>query len=121
MSSLFSFGKTALLTLRVSKTSTYSTLFVKGGNEVLCGFMALHNYKGPLAPGLNFVKNLLTYFYSLLISSSALHLIAERLASVTADTSFKVFGLTQLRIEPRFKWRKTSSGHLNYLVEHLLI
>ena len=26
------------------------------------------------------------------ISSSALHLIAERLASVIADTSFKVFG-----------------------------
>ena len=34
------------------------------------------------------------------ISSSALHLIAERLASVTADTSFKVFGLTRRRIEP---------------------
>ena len=28
-----------------------------------------------------------------------LHLIAERLASVAADTSFKVFGLTRLRIE----------------------
>ena len=27
-------------------------------------------------------------------------IIAERLASVTADTSFKVFGLTRLRIEP---------------------
>ena len=40
------------------------------------------------------------YFYSLFISSSALHLIAERLASVTADTSFQVFGLTRLRIEP---------------------
>ena len=39
------------------------------------------------------------YFYSLFISSSALHLIAERLASVTADTSFQVFGLTRLRIE----------------------
>ena len=38
-------------------------------------------------------------FYSLFISSSALHLIAERLASVTADTSFKAFGLTRLRIE----------------------
>ena len=49
--------------------------------------------------GLNFVKNSLTYFYSLFISSSALHLIAERLVSVTADTSFKVFGLTRLRIE----------------------
>ena len=49
--------------------------------------------------GLNFVKNSLTCFYSLFISSSALHLIAERLASVTADTSFKVFGLTRLRIE----------------------
>ena len=23
---------------------------------MLCGFMALYNYKGPLAPGLNFVK-----------------------------------------------------------------
>ena len=50
-------------------------------------------------PRLNFVKNSLTYFYSLFISSSALHVIAERLASVTADTSFKVFGLTRLRIE----------------------
>ena len=50
--------------------------------------MALYNYQVPLAPGLNFVKNSLTYFYSLFISSSALHLIAERLASVTADTSF---------------------------------
>ena len=55
---------------------------------------------GPLAPGLNFVKNSLTYFYSLLISSSTLHLIAECLASVTADTSIKVFGLTQQQIEP---------------------
>ena len=63
---------------------------------LLCGFTALYNYKGPLAPGLNFVKNLLTYFYSLFISSSALHLTAERLARVTADTSFKVFGLTRL-------------------------
>ena len=48
------------------------------------------NYYGPLAPGLNFVKNSLTYFYSLFISSSALHLVGERLASVTADTSIKV-------------------------------
>ena len=46
----------------------------------MCGFMALYNYWGRLA--------------------SALHLIAERLASVTADTSFIVFGLTRLRIEP---------------------
>ena len=68
-------------------------------NEMLFGFMALYNYYGPLAPGLNFVKNSLTYFYSLFISSSALHLIAERLASVAAVTSFKVFGLTRLRIE----------------------
>ena len=67
---------------------------------MLCGFMALYHYQGPLAPGLNFVKNSLTYFYSLFISSSALHLIAERLANVTAYTSFKVFGLTRLRIEP---------------------
>ena len=66
---------------------------------MLCGFMALYNYYGPLAPRLNFVKNSLTYFYSLFISSSALHLIAKRLASVTAKTSFKVFGLTRLRIE----------------------
>ena len=66
---------------------------------MLCGFMALYSYKGPLALGLNFVKNSLTYFYSLFISSSALHLTAERLVSVTADTSFKVFGLTRLRIE----------------------
>ena len=58
---------------------------------MLCGFMALYNYLGPLAPGLNFVKNSLTYFYSLFISTSALHLIAERLASVTADTSFNSF------------------------------
>ena len=64
---------------------------------MLCGFMALYNYYGPLAPGLNFVKISLTYFYSLFISPSALHLIAERLASVTADISFKVFGLTRLR------------------------
>ena len=34
------------------------------------------------------------------MSFSALHLVAERLASVTADTSFKVYGLTRLRIEP---------------------
>ena len=58
---------------------------------MLRGFMALYNYYGPLAPGLNFVKNSLTYFYSLFISSTALHLLAERLASVTADTSFIVF------------------------------
>ena len=62
--------------------------------------MALYNYKGPLVPGLNFVKNSLTHFYSLFISSSTLHLIAERLASVAADTNFIVFGLTRLRIEP---------------------
>ena len=62
--------------------------------------MALYDYKGSFAPGLNFLKNSQTYFYSLVISSSALHLIAERLASVTADTSFKVFDLTRLRIEP---------------------
>ena len=67
---------------------------------LLCSFMAFYNNKGPLAPELNFVKNLLTYFYSLFILSSALHLIAERLASVTPDTSFKVFSLTPLRIEP---------------------
>ena len=66
---------------------------------MLCGFMALHNYYGPLTPGLNFIKNSMTYFYFLFISSSALHLNAERLASVTADASFKVFGLTRLRIE----------------------
>ena len=60
---------------------------------MLCGFMAL-TAKVLLAPGLNFIKNSMTYFYSLFISSSALHLIAERLARVTADTSFKVFGLT---------------------------
>ena len=44
---------------------------------MLCDFMAHNNYQGPLAPGLNFVKNSLTYFYSVFISSSALHLIAE--------------------------------------------
>ena len=44
----------------------------------------------------------MTIFYSLFISFSALHLglIAKRLASVTTDTSFNVFGLTRLRIEP---------------------
>ena len=62
--------------------------------------MALYNYGGPLASELSFVKNSLTYSYSLFNSSSALHLIAERLVSVTADTIFKVFGLTRLRIEP---------------------
>ena len=71
--------------------------------------MALYNYSGSLAPGLNFVKNSLTYFYSLFISSSALHLIAERLASVTADTSFKVFGLTRLRIEPNLPASKANA------------
>ena len=60
--------------------------------------VALYNYHGPLAPGLNFVKNSLTYFL-FSISSSALHLIAERLASITTDTSFKVFGFTRLRVE----------------------
>ena len=71
--------------------------------------MALYNYSGPLAPGLNFVKNSLTYFYSLFISFSALHLIAERLASVTADTSFKVFGLTRLRIKPSLPASKANA------------
>ena len=77
--------------------------------EMLCGFMALYSYQGPLAPGLNFVKNSLTYFYSLFISSSALHLIAERLASVTAYTSFKVFGLTRLRVEPSLPASKANA------------
>ena len=76
---------------------------------MLCGFMALYNDLGPLAPGLNFVKNPLTYFYSLFISSSALHLIAERLASVKADTSFKVFGLTGLRIDPSLPVSKANA------------
>ena len=76
---------------------------------MLCGFTALYNYLGPLAPGLNFVKNSLTYVYSLFISSSALHLIAERLASVTADASFKVFGLTRLRIEPSLPASKANA------------
>ena len=71
--------------------------------------MALYNYQDPLAPGLTFVKNLLTYFYSLFISSSALHLIAERLASVTADTSFKVIGLIRLRIEPSLPASKANA------------
>ena len=53
--------------------------------------------KDPLAPGLNFVKNSLTYMF---ILSSAPHLIAKHVAGVTADTSFKVFGLTRLRIKP---------------------
>ena len=76
---------------------------------MLCGFMALYNYLGPLAPGLSFAKNSLTYFYSLFISSSALHLIAERLASVTADTSFEVFGETRLRIEPSLPVSKANA------------
>ena len=76
---------------------------------MLCGFMALYNYSGPLAPGLNFVKKSLTYFYSLFVSSSALHLNAERLASVTADTSFNVFGLTRLRIEPSLPASKANA------------
>ena len=76
---------------------------------MLCGFMAFYNYQGPLAPGLSFVKTSLTCFYSLFISSSALHLIAERLASVTADTSFKVFGSTRLRIKPSLPASKANA------------
>ena len=71
--------------------------------------MALHNYQGPLAPQLNFVKNSLTHFYSLFNSSSALYLIAEHLATATADTSFKVYGLTRLRIEPSLPTFKTNA------------
>ena len=67
------------------------------------------NYQGPLAPEQNFVKNSLTYFYSLFISFSVLHLIAERLASVTADSSFKVFGLNRLRIESRLPASKANA------------
>ena len=78
--------------------------------------MGLYNYKGPLAPGLNFVENSLTYMYSLFISSSAQHLIAERLASVTADTSFKVFGLTRLRIEPSLPASKANALNQDILV-----
>ena len=51
----------------------------------------------------------MTHFYSLFISSSALHLIAERSASVTADTSFKVFDLTRLRIEPSLAASKANA------------
>ena len=43
----------------------------------------------------------------------ALHLIAERLASVLVDTSFKVFGVTQLRIEPSLPASKANA--LNHL------
>ena len=35
--------------------------------------------------------------------------MAERLASVTADTSFKVFGLTRLRIEPSLPASKANA------------
>ena len=77
--------------------------------EMLRGFMALYNYQGPLAPGLSFVKTSLTCFYSLFISSSALHLIAERLASVTADTIFIVFGSTRLRMEPSLPASKANA------------
>ena len=45
--------------------------------------------------------NSLTYF--ILCS------IAERLASVTADTIFKVFGLTRLRIEPSLPASKANA------------
>ena len=77
----------------------------------LYGFMALYNYLGSFAPGLSFCQEFTDVFYSLFISSSALHLIAERLASVTADTSFKVFGLTRLRIEPSLPASKTNAFH----------
>ena len=73
---------------------------------MLCGFMALYNYQGPLAPRLSFCEKFTSVFYSLFISSFALHLIAERLASVAADTSFKVFGLTlidAIMISPRLQ------------------
>ena len=76
---------------------------------MLCGFTALYNYYGPLVPRLNFVKHSLTYFYSLFISSSALHLIAERLASVTSDASFKILGVTRLRIEPSLPASKANA------------
>ena len=56
-------------------------------------------------------------FYSLFISSSATHLIAELLASVTADTSFKVFGLTRLRIEPSIPASKANA--LNMQVDSI--
>ena len=55
----------------------------------------------------------MTYCYSLFLSSSALHLTAKRSASVTADTSFKVFGLTRLRIEPSLPASKANA--LNHL------
>ena len=85
---------------------------------MLCGFMALYNYLGPLAPGLTFGKNSLTYSYSLFISSSALHLIAEHLGSVTADTSFKIFGVTRLTIEPSLPASKANA--LNHLAMALV-
>ena len=82
--------------------------------------MALYNYLDALAPGLNFVKNSLTYFYSLFISFSALHLIAERLASVTADTSFKVFSLIRLRIEPSLPASKANEWKESNILLHKL-
>ena len=60
-----------------------------------------------------FCQEFTDVFYSLFNSSSALHLIAERLASVTADTSFKVFGLTRLRIEPSLPASK--ANYLSHL------
>ena len=33
-------------------------------HEMLCGFMALYNYSGPLGPGLNFVKNIDVFLFS---------------------------------------------------------
>ena len=59
------------------------------------------------------------YFYSLFILSSALHLIAERLASVTADTSFKVFGLTRPRMEPSLPASKANA--LNHCRKQKLV
>ena len=64
------------------------------------------------------MKNSLTYFYSLFISLFALDLIAERLASATADTSFKVFGLARLRIKPSLPASKANA--LNHLAMALV-
>ena len=61
-----------------------------------------------------FCQEFTDVFYSLFISSSALHLIAERLASVTADTSFIVFGLTRLRIEPSLPASKANALTLGH-------
>ena len=76
---------------------------------MLYGFMALYRYQGPFSARTKLCEEFTDVFYFLFISSSTLHLNAERLASVTADASFKVFGLTRLRIEPSLPASKANA------------